>query len=466
MNIHSEDLKNVLRKFDENGGTNIAGEHWAIIRGGYDLQWQLYYDSEPVIDCIASTGTQGKISKNNAQSIPTDRYKEVVSAIEQVYGSDFIIEGEGFPNTTGMTFNLYVDLTNIPNSMLLESGTKIAEITKGDDVIVALGVRGAVEVNYKDSTFYSANKFPENLKELIRTDPDWFENPDVYVKDNNWFEVFITGERSLLSISVGFANASPELIYETLADVANELYGREVLPLEYKKYINDGGLINNETNLTVSKNNDVLNHETKLFGEMLNDMGLELALTKEMADNGADYDYFVRCYFESRNNEWTLENPTYKKIQELKSDHESFSDFLSDNPLILRDKMYDECMLIGAFSAEDILEYLDTYTCDFLVRDLVKELHSYGINTSIDESESFNVFVTLGENLKNGTDKEQEFYKNHQENFEQIALVANGCRNVNLEQIAALSDLPKTIAEHNPVKDKPKTKGTKDVERE
>jgi len=44
-------LRNVLRRFDSNGSSAKSG-HWYIGNGGYDLDWELYYDNQPVIDCI------------------------------------------------------------------------------------------------------------------------------------------------------------------------------------------------------------------------------------------------------------------------------------------------------------------------------------------------------------------------------------------------------------------------------
>ena len=50
--INIRGLKEILRKFDEDG-YHVQATHWSIGRGGYDLQWELYYDGIPVVDCIA-----------------------------------------------------------------------------------------------------------------------------------------------------------------------------------------------------------------------------------------------------------------------------------------------------------------------------------------------------------------------------------------------------------------------------
>lgn len=53
-----------------------------------------------------------------------------------------------------------------------------------------LEVRGDVRVWF-DGVYYDApSVFPAELKTLIASDVDWFDNPRVDVSNNNWFEVF------------------------------------------------------------------------------------------------------------------------------------------------------------------------------------------------------------------------------------------------------------------------------------
>ena len=51
-NINLAGLRQILRKFDENGRLAVA-THWKIARGGYDQWWELYYDEVPAVDCCA-----------------------------------------------------------------------------------------------------------------------------------------------------------------------------------------------------------------------------------------------------------------------------------------------------------------------------------------------------------------------------------------------------------------------------
>lgn len=47
-------LKHVLRKFDEHGWKgSFKHSAWEIANGGYDQWFVVYYQGEPVVDCIA-----------------------------------------------------------------------------------------------------------------------------------------------------------------------------------------------------------------------------------------------------------------------------------------------------------------------------------------------------------------------------------------------------------------------------
>lgn len=85
-------------------------------------------------------------------------------------------------------FELTVDLTNINDSMELDSCIEVARLTKGPYRIL-LEVYGEVEVYYKDEAFYSASDMPDELLKLFH-DGSAYNHPDVSIVESNWFEVF------------------------------------------------------------------------------------------------------------------------------------------------------------------------------------------------------------------------------------------------------------------------------------
>lgn len=60
-------LVKCLRDFDEDGRYARSG-NWSIGQGGYDLNWELYYDNKPIIDCVGRNievcTTDGKCNIN------------------------------------------------------------------------------------------------------------------------------------------------------------------------------------------------------------------------------------------------------------------------------------------------------------------------------------------------------------------------------------------------------------------
>lgn len=86
-------------------------------------------------------------------------------------------------------FKNFIDLTNINDSMELDSGSVIAELKK-DNYMLELRVCGEVRVNFKDERYACASAMPEKLLRLFHNGKA-YEDDRVSVIDNNWFEVFL-----------------------------------------------------------------------------------------------------------------------------------------------------------------------------------------------------------------------------------------------------------------------------------
>lgn len=92
------------------------------------------------------------------------------------------------------TFKLYVDMTNINNSMVLDSGTEVARMTRkmpnGTIYVATLEIRGDVKVDYDGCRYRCASNMPKELLYMLN---NWDEKyaSDVDVDMNNWPEVFL-----------------------------------------------------------------------------------------------------------------------------------------------------------------------------------------------------------------------------------------------------------------------------------
>ena len=85
-------------------------------------------------------------------------------------------------------FSYTIDLTNINDSMELDSEQEVARYDK-DHFCVTLEVRGSVRVIYKNEVYKSASQMPDELLQLFH-DGKADEEHEVYMDMNNWFESF------------------------------------------------------------------------------------------------------------------------------------------------------------------------------------------------------------------------------------------------------------------------------------
>ena len=84
----------------------------------------------------------------------------------------------------------------ITNSLLLPSGTIIAEIVVGEFCAYIL-VHGSVRIIYKDEVYKDISQFPEELVDIIRNG-NLGENADTYLDMCNWYElVVLSGEKEI-----------------------------------------------------------------------------------------------------------------------------------------------------------------------------------------------------------------------------------------------------------------------------
>lgn len=84
IDINFKGFRSTLMKF-ESDGYNVQGTHWRIARGGYDLWWEIYYDSLPVIGCVA-----GEVE--NYGHLSNIQYAKACEIIKECYGNSVKIE--------------------------------------------------------------------------------------------------------------------------------------------------------------------------------------------------------------------------------------------------------------------------------------------------------------------------------------------------------------------------------------
>lgn len=93
-----------------------------------------------------------------------------------------------------------IPLDKIYDSMQLDSNQTIAHL-KIDGYDITLEVKGHVRVVYKDQVYKHASDFPNELLQLF-AEQKAGDCPDLFVDDNNWFEVFIEKDGVFMSSEV------------------------------------------------------------------------------------------------------------------------------------------------------------------------------------------------------------------------------------------------------------------------
>ena len=117
---------------------------------------------------------------------------------------------------------VFVPLTELKDSMLLDSGQEVLALKyRGYDVSVR--VCGEVRVDYKDDRYAAATQMPDELLAKFR-DGSAYDDPDVTIIDNNWFEAFIDkdGEWTGRSTVVDLEGDTEEDLASGLKDMVEE----------------------------------------------------------------------------------------------------------------------------------------------------------------------------------------------------------------------------------------------------
>lgn len=98
-----------------------------------------------------------------------------------------------------LKFTQYVDMTDICDSMQLDSGTTICTL-ECDKGTCSIEVRGEVSIDFNGTRYKVPSEFPPDLKEIVRLGGlANLDNPQckhikgydsLYINFNNWFEAF------------------------------------------------------------------------------------------------------------------------------------------------------------------------------------------------------------------------------------------------------------------------------------
>lgn len=84
-----------------------------------------------------------------------------------------------------------IPLSQCNDSLLYDCDTVIASVTSLDSKYnITVEVHGDVMITYKDEVYRYPSEFPDSLTAMIRDGSAW-QNPEIYIDNNNWFEISI-----------------------------------------------------------------------------------------------------------------------------------------------------------------------------------------------------------------------------------------------------------------------------------
>lgn len=118
-------------------------------------------------------------------------------------------------------YTQYEDMKPIKDSMQFDSDTEICEYTPADKKIkITIEVRGEVRIIYNDEVYTKPSDFPQEVKEIIQNGDLW-NTDEIYVGNNNWFELFFWDEEGnfLDSDVVDIEGMSPEELCDYCEEV-------------------------------------------------------------------------------------------------------------------------------------------------------------------------------------------------------------------------------------------------------
>lgn len=121
----------------------------------------------------------------------------------------------------GGIYTQYEDMKPIKDSMQFDSDTEICEYTPADKKVkITIEVRGEVGITYNDEVYKKPSEFPQEVKEIIQNGDLW-NTDEVYVGNNNWFELFFWDEEGnfLDSDVVDIEGMSPEELCDYCEEV-------------------------------------------------------------------------------------------------------------------------------------------------------------------------------------------------------------------------------------------------------
>ena len=110
----------------------------------------------------------------------------------------------------GDTLELYEDMTQYNDSLLIESGTKICKFIRKDGKSAVIETQGEIKIFYypngdmgeeSEGPFRYPSDYPDEIIKLIKNG-EIYDSNKAYVDENNWFEITYYEDGEMLDSDV------------------------------------------------------------------------------------------------------------------------------------------------------------------------------------------------------------------------------------------------------------------------
>lgn len=110
--------------------------------------------------------------------------------------------------------------------MEVPSGTELARL-EIDNLVITLEIRGEVRVTFQGTEYKDVDDFPPTLLYKFHTG-EAYEDPNIYIEDNNWAELFIWEKMGRIMTWTGFSEvtdldgSNKEELYQSLKEMLED----------------------------------------------------------------------------------------------------------------------------------------------------------------------------------------------------------------------------------------------------
>ena len=149
----------------------------------------------------------------------------------------------------------YKDISDIPDTLLIKSGTVIAEY-HNNDINLSLEVCGSIKIWYGEDYYTDPEEYPEALTDMLM---HGLYNEES-ISNNNWYELFELddkGDKTGKSWVVNCDNYTEKDIREMFEEAEDEIKRERIRIMKREKETMDGEILEKDAVMEEEPDHDI-----------------------------------------------------------------------------------------------------------------------------------------------------------------------------------------------------------------